>query len=100
MPAVLEAGLPNLKGYYDIRKINASVTVGDPDEKLFSRETSTEIWDTLAFSPGKPVALERIRFDASKHNTIYGQSSTVQPPSITLIPQLRYQDDGRRLHSV
>ena len=90
MPAVLEAGLPNLKGYYDIRKINASVTVGDPDEKLFSRETSTEIWDTLAFSPGKPVALERIRFDASKHNTIYGQSSTVQPPSITLIPQLRY----------
>ena len=31
-----------------------------------------------------------IDFDASKSNQIYGSSSTVQPPAITLIPQLRY----------
>lgn len=31
-----------------------------------------------------------ITFDASKANAIYGSSSTVQPPAIALIPQLRY----------
>lgn len=31
-----------------------------------------------------------IKFDASKSNPIYGSSTTVQPPSIKLIPQLRY----------
>ena len=29
-------------------------------------------------------------FDASKSNPIYGNSTTVQPPAIQLIPQLRY----------
>ena len=30
------------------------------------------------------------QFKASKSNSIYGSSTTVQPPSITLIPQIRY----------
>lgn len=29
-------------------------------------------------------------FDASKSNPIYGNSSTVQPPAIQLIPQIKY----------
>ena len=29
-------------------------------------------------------------FDASRSNPIYGSSTTVQPPAISLIPQLRY----------
>lgn len=28
--------------------------------------------------------------DASRSNPIYGNSSTVQPPSITLMPQIRF----------
>lgn len=31
-----------------------------------------------------------IRFDASKANSIYGASTTVQPPAIVLIPQIKY----------
>ena len=31
-----------------------------------------------------------VRFDASRANPIYGRTSTVQPPAISLIPQLRY----------
>lgn len=31
-----------------------------------------------------------ITLDASKSNNIYGQSHTVQPPSICLIPQIRF----------
>ena len=31
-----------------------------------------------------------LRFDASKANSIYGASTTVQPPAIVLIPQIKY----------
>ena len=32
----------------------------------------------------------RIGFDASRANQIYGKSNTVQPPSLTLIPQIKF----------
>lgn len=31
-----------------------------------------------------------IQFDASRSSNIYGKSSTVQPPAICLIPQIKY----------
>ena len=31
-----------------------------------------------------------IGFDASRSNPIYGASTTVQPPALCLIPQVRY----------
>lgn len=31
-----------------------------------------------------------IRFNATRHNPIYGRSSTVQPPSVRLIPMIKY----------
>ena len=30
------------------------------------------------------------RFDASKDNKIYGAAQTVQPPAVSLIPQIRF----------
>ena len=33
---------------------------------------------------------EMINFDASRCSKIYGASTTVQPPAIQLIPQIRY----------
>ena len=30
-------------------------------------------------------------FDASRSNPIYGNAETVQPPTIMLIPQIKYQ---------
>ena len=35
-------------------------------------------------------AADEITFSAGKVNSIYGSSATVQPPSITLIPQIRF----------
>lgn len=29
-------------------------------------------------------------FDASRSNPIYGRANTVQPPAITLLPQIKY----------
>lgn len=31
-----------------------------------------------------------LNFDASRSNSIYGTSDTVQPPALTLIPQIKY----------
>ena len=31
-----------------------------------------------------------IKFDASRSNPIYGKATTVQPPSISLIPQIKF----------
>ena len=31
-----------------------------------------------------------LHLDASKSNPIYGRSDTVQPPAISLMPQIRY----------
>lgn len=31
-----------------------------------------------------------VTFDASKSNAIYGASETVQPPSLSLLPQIKY----------
>lgn len=33
---------------------------------------------------------DRLILDASKSNNIYGSSNTVQPPAISLIPQIHY----------
>ena len=35
-------------------------------------------------------AVNGIKFAANKSNSIYGASNTVQPPSISLIPQIKY----------
>ena len=32
----------------------------------------------------------QLRFDASRSNIIYGNSDTVQPPTVTLIPQIKF----------
>ena len=39
---------------------------------------------------GGPQARCYLHFNASKSNAIYGLSSTVQPPAICLIPQIKY----------
>ena len=31
-----------------------------------------------------------LKFDASRSNPIYGKATTVQPPSISLIPQIKF----------
>ena len=86
----LEAGLPNLSGYYDIRKISGGVTIGTPDGNLFSSRRSNATWDAVAYAAHSATLLERIYFNASQYNSIYGNTQTVQPPAISLIAQIRY----------
>ena len=87
----LEAGLPN---------IIATWGKGDKfdnggDNGLYDwADGAAERWevkDRCTSRIGNSFQLGHgISFNASRSNSIYGASSTVQPPSITLIPQIRY----------
>ena len=83
----IEAGLPNITGSSD----------DTPSVGLVDRSTSTQ---TGAFMKGNlrnyiPQGTPSgsgacLAFDASNSNTIYGRSTTVQPPALTLLPIIRY----------
>ena len=83
MTAALSAGLPNITG---------------TDSKQWSWAGNNT--KAGAFVPrrgqtagGTPVGSSETAFfdfDASKSNAIYGASSTVQPPAIMLLPQIKY----------
>lgn len=77
----VEAGLPNIKGTTGHSIYNGIGISGA--FKIYSTSTN----QSFAGSVNNPYNVE---FDASKSNSIYGNSTTVQPPAITLIPQIKY----------
>ena len=72
----IEAGLPNLKGYMISWKFT------DSDGKLFYWDEYTGNWTNTRNGGSDPTW--RTHFDASKYNSIYGRSTTVQPDSYTV----------------
>ena len=73
----IDAGLPNLQG----NTFTASWT--NSMNTLFYRGGSRQ----LGYNDGPA---NEIWFNASNYNKIYGASDTVQPPSISLIPQVKF----------
>lgn len=78
----VSAGLPNITGHFDITKNEGNSTMSGADGKLFSQVSSggnnitrpqIQSWDYLPS--------DRINFDASKSSSVYGNSTTVQPPA-------------------
>ena len=82
--ASVAAGLPNITGIalsYGVTRANTShpegaFMHGDQSIGYLLGETNTKT--------------NKLAFDASKSNPIYGGSTTVQPPAIKLIPIIRY----------
>ena len=77
------AGLPNIAG------TSASSSIGFLDNftGAIYGIVDDAVYDAGA---GAHTSYSAFGFDASRSNPIYGSSTTVQPPSIKLIPQLRY----------
>jgi len=86
---VVAPGLPNITG--SIAQIS----------ETFSRHASSANNSALYKSANTPsggnTPLEAdvsdtgtLAFNASRSNSIYGASDTVQPPAISLIPQIKY----------
>ena len=83
----LTAGLPNITG-------SSHHYVVSPNETY--RKTEGAIKSNSPISIGGygeqgEYRYTNINFDASESNSIYGSSSTVQPPAATLIPIIRYK---------
>ena len=82
----MQPGLPNITGSMCWPFIgytgNATLT------GAFNKGTTIDIQTA---SPGEAARNPNIvNFDASLSNEIYGLSSTVQPPALTLIPQIKF----------
>lgn len=80
----VEAGLPNLYGEYHYNGLSTGLTTSGVFSNINSDATANI---PLGSNTGVYVNL---KFDASKSNSIYGTSSTVQPPALALIPQIKY----------
>lgn len=97
-----EAGLPNIEGQINARKVNSSNFIawnvggglsgyGDVDGALGVR-AGTGNFNGITTSPSydKNTEPDNIYFNASNSNSIYGSSTTVQPNSFTVRYIIKY----------
>ena len=83
----VEAGLPNIEGKYLKRRVindsNAVYNDTQMAQKAFGVITSDNALNAirLVTSSVSNVEGEDVTFDASRSNSIYGASTTVQPPA-------------------
>jgi len=81
--AGIEAGLPNITGRYVDLGFDVSAT---GTGAMYNAGG----WGERAEHNGRTGGQTSIGFNASLSNAIYGKSTTVQPPAITMIPQIKY----------
>ena len=91
---VLDAGAPNIAGSFTMTD---NVCVNDP-YLVFNNNTgcfSVDGSGPRAVIQNQSVATyadnRRVTFSANKSNSIYGNSNTVQPPALCLLPCIRYE---------
>ena len=76
---VVAPGLPNITGYWDNGTTVAAAGGAFSVWKNGSCENN-DYWNG-----------QRCDFNASRSSSIYGASSTVQPPALSFIPQIKFQ---------
>lgn len=84
----IEAGLPNIEGKALIGDIFSEWLIS-PQNGAFTIEAADTFTRTSA-TPGTQWGAGRLYLDAADYNPIYGTSTTVQPPALALIPQIKY----------
>lgn len=91
----VEAGLPNIKGSFEARPhmsgnefVGGSITGGDGKLFAHSIQTSNNINNSMT-ETGNIYKSDVVFFNASASNSIYGASTTVQPPAYFTYTWLR-----------
>ncbi len=84
--AVLEAGLPNITG--SVGEFRFMSTKSPITEGAFSSGDSSSVYLSGAETSNASKS-KTVRFDASLSSGIYGNSETVQPPALTLLPCIK-----------
>ena len=90
--AVLQAGLPNISGSFSVR-----ATTGENRTVILSASgalqtvlTPNDIVNPVMQVSNEFPGISQVTFNASYSSNVYGKSSTVQPPAISLIPQIKF----------
>ena len=89
--SVKAAGLPNITS-----GSNWVLAIGGDRSKPTKQQTVADgcltetVSSTVSGHESNNYPMSYSRVDASLNSSIYGASTTVQPPSIVLIPQIRY----------
>lgn len=85
--AVIDAGLPDIAGKATFA-VSDGVNQTWPDEGAFfwDNYNASELAAKISGTGKRDIC-----FRASRSNSIYGKSSTVQPPALCLLPCIRYE---------
>ena len=81
--SVKSAGLPNVEGRFSLEiGNNAFLKIGSADGAF----TATGVWGYHAsgYADGSASAKNIVSFSASNGSSVYGNSTTVQPPAVTM----------------
>ena len=81
-----EAGLPNIKG--NLGGVGQYDVGNYPIDGAFGKTGSTT--NIPGAGGGSYYPLYAVDFDTSRSSAIYGNSTTVQPPSLTMLPIIKY----------
>ena len=87
---MLSAGLPNITGgagWDNYRMFQIRETENAGAFKIIQKTGGA--WEGYPDSSSSEIQ-GALGFDASRSNSIYGTSETVQPPAFSLIPQIKY----------
>ena len=82
----VSAGLPNITG--NLSSLNGTEETESSSGSLYWQNT-TQYWQEKR-EPGDYKGKSGLRINASLSNSIYGNSNTVQPPAVKLIPIIKY----------
>ncbi|MGM9571241.1 MAG: phage tail protein [bacterium] len=85
---VKAAGLPNITGSFTNKGLEVYNSC-DLKDGVFSKTTSS-INNFNGHNTTQYANSIKLVFDASSSNTIYGNSDTVQPPALTMLPIIKY----------
>ena len=88
----VSAGLPNIIGTTKVAygENNKTTNVGALQTDIYTIGSANGRQDGGSGSDGEPIQSAILTFNASKSNTIYGRSSTVQPPALTMRYIIKY----------
>lgn len=82
---IIAAGLPNITG---TSKLMPGLYLNNDFDGAIKMTACSWSGENAGFGAGYNKS--QIIFDASQSNGIYGASATVQPPTISLTPQIKY----------
>ena len=86
MLAIITAGLPNVEGWFE-NENGIEYLATKADNKLFKLSQVAGSYNGHSDSGNAGVKLQ---FNANGYNQVYGASSTVQPPALSLLPQFKF----------